>query len=47
MKELELIKLKTLTFVKTYETEFRKMKQKMRELEMENKTLKQRLNQQE
>ena len=44
MKELELIKLKTLNFVKTYETEFRKMKHKMRELEIENMTLKQKLN---
>ena len=40
MKELEILKFKTIAFVKTYENEFRKMKQRMKELENENKFLK-------
>ena len=40
MKELEILKFKTIAFVKTYENEFRKMRQRMKELERENKLLK-------
>ena len=40
MKELEIIKFKMIAFVKTYESEFNKMKSRMAELELENRDLK-------
>lgn len=43
MKELEILKFKMIAFVKTYEIEFRKMKDKMNILENENKNLKRKL----
>lgn len=43
MKELEIIKFKMLATLKTYESEFRKMKEKMSEIMHENKTLKAKL----
>lgn len=43
MKELEILKFKTIAFVKTYENEFRKLKHKVVDLETENKDLKNRL----
>ena len=39
-----MLKFKMIAFVKTYESEFRKMKGKMVELENENKALKKKLN---
>lgn len=43
MKDLEILKFKTIAFVKTYENEFRKMKQKIQHLEKENQSLKSKL----
>jgi hypothetical protein len=43
MKELEILKFKMIAFVKTYENEFSKMKSRISELELENRSLKKKL----
>jgi hypothetical protein len=44
MRELEIVKIKMVTFVKTYDCEMRKMKERVLELEKENRGLKRKLN---
>jgi hypothetical protein len=42
-KELEILKFKMIAFVKTYESQFRKMKMEMTDIKAENQLLKSKL----